>query len=29
MGNPEGKRQLGKPWRKWEGNIKKYFKEIF
>jgi hypothetical protein len=27
MGNPEGKRQFGKAWRRWEGNIKMYFKE--
>jgi hypothetical protein len=25
---PEGKRLLGRPWSKWEGNIKMYFGEI-
>jgi hypothetical protein len=28
VGNREGKRQLRKSWRRWEGNIKMYFKEI-
>jgi hypothetical protein len=26
--NPEGKRPLGRPRRRWEDNVKKYFKEI-
>jgi len=28
VGNPEGKRQFGKPWRRWKCNIKMYFKEM-
>jgi hypothetical protein len=28
MGNPEGKRQLGRPRCRWEDNIKTYVKEI-
>jgi len=28
LGDPEGKRQLGRQWRKWEDIIKMYLKEI-
>jgi hypothetical protein len=28
LGKPEGRRQLGIPTRRWEGNIKIYFKEV-
>jgi hypothetical protein len=28
MGNPEGKRQLGRPRRRWVDNIKMYLREI-
>jgi hypothetical protein len=28
VGKPEGKRPLGKPWRRWEDNIKKDLQEI-
>ena len=27
VGKPEGKRPLGRPWRKWEDNIKKNLQE--
>jgi hypothetical protein len=28
VGKPEGKRSLGRPWLRWENNIKKDLKEI-
>jgi hypothetical protein len=28
VGSPEGKRRLGRPWRRWEDNIKIDFREI-
>ena len=28
VGKPEGKRQLGRPRRRWEGNIKMYLREV-
>jgi ribosomal protein S4E len=28
MGKPEGKRPLGRPWRKFEGNVKMDFKKL-
>jgi hypothetical protein len=28
MGKPEGKRPLGRPWRRWEDNIKMDFQEV-
>jgi hypothetical protein len=28
MGKPEGKRQLGRPRRKWEDNIRMYLQEV-
>ena len=28
MGKPEGKRQLGRPRRRWEDNIKTYLREV-
>jgi hypothetical protein len=28
VGRPEGRRQLGRPWRKWEDNIKMDLREI-
>jgi hypothetical protein len=28
VGNPEGRRQLGKPKRRWENNIKAFFQEV-
>jgi len=28
MGKPDGKRQLGLPWLRWENNIKVDFKEL-
>ena len=28
VGKPEGKRPLGRPWRRWEDNIKMGFQEV-
>jgi hypothetical protein len=28
LGKPEGKRPFGRPWRRWEDNIKMYFQEV-
>ena len=28
MGKPEGKRSLGRPRRRWDDNIKMYFREV-
>jgi len=28
LGKPEGKRPLGRPWRRWEDNIKMDFQEV-
>ena len=28
VGKPDGKRPLGKPWRRWEDNIKTYLQQV-
>jgi len=28
VGKPEGKRPLGRPWRRWDNNIKIYLQEV-
>jgi hypothetical protein len=28
VGKPEGRRPLGKPWRRWKDNIKMYLREV-
>jgi len=28
VGNPEGKRPVGRPWRRWEGNFKMDLQEV-